>query len=55
MILKMAFVCVLRSDSKIDLARYILSNMSVNINSTCVNLISKCEERRHNHNTITFN
>ena len=54
-ILKIAFVCVLRSDSKVDLARYILSNISVNINSTCIKLISKCAERPHNHNTITFN
>ena len=41
-ILKIACVCLLRPNSKVDLARYILSNMSENINSTCKHLISKC-------------
>ena len=54
-ILKIEFVCVLRSNSKVDFARYILSNISVNIDSTCINLISQCEERPRNHNELTFN
>ena len=44
-------------NSKVYLIRYILSNISVNSDSncsTCINLISKCEERPHNDNTITF-
>ena len=32
-----------------------VSNISVNIESTCINLISKCAYRQHNHTTITLN
>ena len=54
-ILKIEFVCVLRSNSKVHFARYIISNISVNIDFTCINLISQCEERPLNHNALTYN
>ena len=41
-VLKIAFVCVLTSNSRVDFARYVFSNISVNIESTCMYLISQC-------------
>ena len=41
-VLTIAFVCVLTSNSGVDVARYDFSNISVNIDSTSMHLISKC-------------
>ena len=42
-VLKIAFVCVLMSNFGVDFAQYIIfSNISVNFESTCIHLISKC-------------
>ena len=54
-VLKIAFVCVLTSNSGVDFARYVFSNISVNIELTCIHLISKCAYRQRNHITITLN
>ena len=54
-VLQIAFVCMIRSNSRVDFARYVFLNVSVIIYSTCIHLISKCAERQHNHSTITIN
>ena len=54
-VLKIVFVCVLMSNFGVDFALYIFSNISVNIESTCIHLISTCAYRQHNHTTITLN
>ena len=41
-VLKIAFVCVLTSNSGVHFARYDFPNISGNIDSTCMHLISKC-------------
>ena len=41
-VLKIAFVYALTSNSGVDFARYDFSNVYVSIDSTCMHLISKC-------------
>ena len=49
------FICMLRSNSRVDFAQYVFLNISVIIDSTYIHLASKCAERQRNHNAIPLN
>ena len=55
--MKIAFVCMLMSNFGVDFSRYIFSNISVNIESTCIHLMKKKKKEKtlfRDGNHVTF-